>query len=141
MRISRAVAPSPLTTTRSYSWWILLSSPILETFFPCGRQLADGLGWRRPAASPRGALRASCPDSARPITSNMRGPRLEGVERSPQPGPLCGAVSLPSPATDASRSPSGIQAGQRDEAQFGAVLVALREQQVVVRRAFWRRAA
>jgi hypothetical protein len=28
MRICRAFAPSSLTTTRSYSWWILLSSPI-----------------------------------------------------------------------------------------------------------------
>src|SRR6266851_5572433 len=42
MRISRAVAPSAVTTTRSYSWWILLSSPIAGTFFPCGRHLADG---------------------------------------------------------------------------------------------------
>jgi hypothetical protein len=61
--------------------------------------------------SSRGATPGILPSSARPITSDMRGPRVEGVEPSRQPGPLCAIA----------RQESVVVAGPGPVRQLGSV--------------------
>src|SRR6201987_3297502 len=82
MRISRAVVPSRLTTTRSYSWWTLLSSPILGTPFRYGRHLADGKGGPSGRKSTRSHSRHAA-RPARPITRNGLCGQHSGHQEAP----------------------------------------------------------